>query len=241
MMFFRVSLLLGLASSSSHRWCPPGVSLAGSPNLTLSPYPFTPSTSTPPPPIHWPLPIPYVQPRSLTLLSSGLVYAGYLWTAILGPVPWTLQNKVQKSIGSSLLDLLFFLNQSHHRHSPSYSGVCPRSHLWLLSLLHSILSLRQQLWWASLQTCPTLLAHALTSHLDCFLSGLSPSLAFLNSSLYTEKDCSETQIWSRDFPTKNLSVAPFLAHKALYYLACAFFLPHLPTFELYAPASQIHF
>lgn len=76
-------MLLGLASSSSHRWCPPGVSLAGSPNLTLSPYPFTPSTST--------------TPRSLTTPNSvcptPLAHSPELWSCVcrlfMNSYPWT--------------------------------------------------------------------------------------------------------------------------------------------------------
>ena len=76
-----------------------------------------------------------------------------------------------------------FPNQACYQHSPSYCRVCPRSHLWLLSLLHSC---SQQLWPASLQTRPILLVHALPSHMDNgFSSGLLPSFIFLNSSLYT--------------------------------------------------------
>lgn len=101
--------------------------------------------------------------------------------------------------------------------------------------LHSDYHLHQQ---PSLQTSPTLLVHVFTFHLDCFLSGLSPSLAFLNSSLYTatERDYSKTQIPPCDFPTTNLSVAPFLVHKALHYLTGASFLLLLSDF--WAPCSS---
>lgn len=101
------------------------------------------------------------------------------------------------------------------------------------SLLHSYYHLHQQLWLVGFTPNKS---HFISSHsyiscilVDCFLGGLSPLLAFLNSSLYTvtEKVYFKTQIWLCDFPAKNLLVAPLLAHKALYYLTCASFLPHI--------------
>ena len=113
--------------------------------------------------------------------------------------------------------------------------MCPRSHLWLLSLLHCVLS------------PPSATLVSLTPNNSHFISSgshLSPGyllpkwsfalIAFLNfgPSLYpaTEKDSSHTQIWPCNFLAKNLSVAPLLVHRALHYLACASFLPHLSDF-----------
>ena len=122
-----------------------------------------------------------------------------------------------------------FPNQARHHHSPSYCRVCPRSHLWLLSLLHSR---NQQLWSASLQTRPILLVHALPSHLDnCFSSGLLPSFIFLNSILYTATEKTVFKYRSSHMISLLKSFQWLLSRPTEpYYLACASFLPHLSDF-----------
>lgn len=119
----------------------------------------------------------HVSSPALPLLGSGLTNANYLWEAVLGLVPQTLQNKVQNSTIFTLRSA-FPESRSRSRFMqvlqslsrvPPLTPFSPSRHPTAPSASLS----------ASLQV------HALTSHLDCFLSGLSPSFTFLNSRLYT--------------------------------------------------------
>lgn len=163
-------------------WYPPPWSTLG--RISQSPPPPPPCSLhthlfplLPPPPIHWPLKSMPPGQLSPAFLSTDwscvhkLFVNSYLWTCArdmskLGP----------KFLLSSLSDMLLFLNQGHCHHSPHYSPVCPRRHLWLFSLLHSVLSFHQQAWSAALLTNPMVLVHALTSHLHLLSETLVSTL-----------------------------------------------------------------